>query len=361
MTLSSIKTFSLVLVVVNLTACGFIYGEKGLIKDKSNDYLKVEVGKDLVIPESLKHENKIDYAQVPAISKNTENSESSKFVVTTAPAQILDVSEKVRADRTSQFPAVLIEENNDFLWQSLSEFFQDKEITPLTIDKANRLFDTGWIAQSPGAVWKGVEGTDEIDDFRTRYRFKITDGKIKKELRLQVERVAAQQLNDDNEQWEDITHFTQDSTDILNMFLSFYDQKNIEHNSQKTKSLVKFKVGLGKDEKGNAALIAHAGKEHVWQKLPKIFKEAKLEVNDQDLRLMTYFFNYKKDEPGFFASLFGAESDGIPLDDGDYQVRLSDVGERTAMTFRDAEGVVLNDELVVKLYPILSKYFGSSR
>lgn len=351
--------------IISLSACGYIYGENGLIKDVTYDYLKAKEEKDLVIPKDLQHQSKANYALIPAIGKQSKNATTGKQLIDAPPTQILDVMDNVRVDTESATePAVFIAENAQFLWKSLQEFLQSSKIVAKTLDAQGGLLDTGWISYEDDNIWEGIEGEDEVDDFRARYQFIITQGKRSNELRLQSRFIAAEIFNDDSDQWEKADDsnkqsYHQHSIDILNMFLSFYEQQSLQRQVQSTKLLAKFDVELGKNENNQAALIAHAKQEVVWRQLPRVLQKVNFIIDDQDNQLITYFFKYKKDDPGFFASLFGAEKDGIPLETGEYQVVLSELGERTAITFKDAEGKALSDEIVVKLYPKLAKYFGN--
>ncbi len=358
MMIKVIRCLSL-LVFLSITGCSFFYGEDGLIKDTSYQYLDIEPTNEIKVPEGLKHQNKVDYAQIPNIGEEAKKYQIGKKLVNKPPVEVLDVSDNVRVDKKSVVPAVYIEESKDFLWQTLTDFFVSREVTPEVIDIEKYFLDTGWIAQEKQSVWNGIENNQEIDEYRTQYHFQMLMVKEPNQLRLEVQQVAAQSLDEDSKVWQkDVIH--QDATHMMNMFLAYYDRQITQKRIQAAKIARHFKVNLGTDSERSAALVTDASKKVVWQQLPKILKEANFEVNDLDKSQATYFFKYEKNEPGFFASLFGKKEIVLPLESGDYQASLSSLGELTAITLRNAQGEPLSDELMAKLYPFLSQYFGQN-
>jgi len=361
-TLNSIRKIIILASATSISACSFLYGEDGLIKDTSNDYLKASQTKDLVIPETLSHKDKVDYAMIPAIGKKAKTSKTGDALYSAAPVQILAVLENVRADKQGEYPAVFIQDEKEFLWNTIVNLFEENEILPAVSDKANYFLDTGWLAVDERGLWLGMEGSEEVDEFRAKYQIKILPGNLDKEERLEVKRVRAQKLNDDTDKWEEVGNFWQDSAQMLNFIIVDYDnQVKKREKSNMASAIAGFKVELGVDSEGETALITLAEKEMVWNKLPMVLKAAKFDVNDKDRRSMTYFLKYEEEEVGFFASLVSTEQETLPVDDGDYQVVLTDMNEKTAITFKDAQGAPLESNIVVKMYPMLSKLFGTKR
>jgi outer membrane protein assembly factor BamC len=344
--------------VFSLSGCSFFYGENGLVKDNSYHYLESDVNKSINVPADLKQRNQVDYAPIPKIAEKAESSPIGKQLIVIPPVDILDVSDNVRVDKESSVPAIFIQENKAFLWSGLIDFFQSKEITPKTADAANYFLDTGWLSHERRSVWKGIENSQEIDEHRATYSFQIETVQEPEQLRLVVKQNSAQTFDEASKQWKDDSSF-QDSVHIMNMFLAYYDRKVTERRIAATKKARYFNVSLGKDLDNSAALVTNANRTVVWQQLPKIFEQTNFNINDLDRKQMTYFFSYEKDGPGFFASLFGQEEKvKVPLEDGDYQATLSVVGELTAITFKDAQGNPLSDEVMAKIFPSISQYFG---
>lgn len=347
---------------LTVSGCSYIYGEDGFIKDNTYAYLEAKQTKDIVIPDSLKQEEKVDYTPIPAIGSKAKQAEVGTKVKVNAPVQILAVLDNVRVNKQAQNPTVYILEDEEFLWNSVVDLFDTNEIQLDINDSQNRVLQTDWIAIDQRGVWLGLAGREDIDEFRAKFKVTFDKGILKGEKQVQVERVMAQKLNEETEQWESYPSFWQDSAEMLNMLISHYDKTaTVRDKEIRAQNLAGFKVQLARDEDDNAALVTNAKLEHVWEKLPKVLDEADFDVGDRDRRLMTYFVQYEFEESGFFASLFESDKEPLPLESGDYQVTLRQLGERTAIVFRDGAGVPLNSTTMTKLFPTLSKLFGTKR
>lgn len=360
--MNNIKKLLVVFSLTSLSACSYFYSEEGLIKDTSYDYLNARQTKGLEIPAPLVQEDKANYALVPRIGEKANKTQLSKNMKFSAPVQVLAVLDNVRLDKRASSPAVFIQEKKEFIWMSLLDLFQSNEITPAIIDRDSYYMNTGWMAVDERGVWLGVEGREEVDEFRAKYDIQIKPGNRNGDARLEVSRVRAQKINDDTDDWEDVPSYWQDSAEMLNLIISHYDEKVSERDREiRSRTVAGFDVELGTDSENNSALIASADKEKVWENLPKVLEAVNLMISDKDRRLMTYFLKYEKAEQGFFASLFSSETAELPIEEGNYQVSLSDNGELTAITFKDAQGAPLDSSQLVKLYPILTKLFGNRR
>jgi outer membrane protein assembly factor BamC len=347
---------------LSLSACSLIYGEDGLIKDTTYDYLKAEKTKDLKLPEGTKQKNKVDYTQIPAIGKQAESAPIGKNLLANTPVQILDVLENVRLDKVSVDPAVFIQEDKDFLWQSILTMFNDNEITPKIANQAQYEIKTGWLAVDPRGLWLGIENSEEIDEFKAQYSISLKPGALNGEVQLVVKRTHAERYNDDLEKWQPVATYWHESAQMLNFILADYDGRVVEREKKQRETLIAgFKIELGVDAENNPALVTSADKELVWSKLPKVLTAAKMEVKDKDRRSMTYFLKYEKEEPGFFASLFSNDSAAITLENGDYQAVVGKLGERTTITLKDGQGESLQAAELNKVFPLLSKLLGERR
>ncbi|MCW9017353.1 MAG: outer membrane protein assembly factor BamC [Kangiellaceae bacterium] len=356
------KLAVILLTVLVTTGCSYIYGEDGLIKDRAYEYIEARQAKELKIPGDLVQEDKANYAQVPTIGKKAQSAPSGKELEVGAPIQLLAVLENMRINKQSEHPSVFISDSAINIWQSIVKMFEENEITPAVMDQKQYYLDSGWVAVDERGVWLGIENREEVDEFRAKFKITITPGNLKGEQSLTVERIQAQKFDDESDKWENQPTFWQDSAEMLNLIISSYDVSvSTREREMRKRAIAGFKVKLGKDSENNAALVTAAEKEDVWQKLPRVLEALQFEMSDRDRTLMTYFIEYKYEEPGFFASLFDDEVEKLPIEPGNYQVTLSELGEQTAITFKDGAGQPLEAALMVKLYPSLSQLFGDKR
>lgn len=361
--MSLIKLSLLVLATLVISGCGYIYGDNGLIKSQKYDYMNAKQTKDLEIPAPLSHKDKADFTVLPRIGERAKNSLHGKQLTQDAPIQLLAVLENTRVDRKSQLPVVLILDEISFVWQTINSFLQAHNITTSVKDETSKVIVSNWMPIEEGGIWLGLDGSDDIDLIRAKYKITIEKGEIKGEQKLTVQRVESQTRADDDAAWRDVPVSWQESADMMNLILSYYDSqirlKRAQHQQQ---VLAGFKVELGQDNEKNAALLTAASESLVWEKIPKVMRELGFTIIDRDLRQKTYFMEYHPPEQGFFASLFTDENETrLPLEEGSYQVTVGENGAQRSITLKDGQGVSLEGNLMVKLYPELSRLFGDRR
>ncbi|MDH5629027.1 MAG: outer membrane protein assembly factor BamC [Gammaproteobacteria bacterium] len=361
-TLNTIVKLSVIAMSSFLTACGFIYGEDGLIKDSTYDYLEAKQIKELSIPEPLQQGNKVNYAVVPAIGKLAQQAPVGKDLNERPPNQVLAVLDNVRVDRLSDRPAIYIQDQKDFVWQSILDYFTLSEISPQSVNADEYTIDTGWVAVDERGVWLGIKNGEEIEEFRAQFQILINTSQYKDNVSLSVVRTKAQRLNEETEKWQDVPTFWDDSVDMLNVLLFHYDNKATERELlAREKLLTGFKVELSTDVSGNPALTAMVSMELAWEKLPRVLEFMKFRIDDKDVSQKIYFFEYKEEAEGFFASLFSDDEQESPLEEGAYQVVLTMKGQMVAFTFKTGDDIPLGSDVLTKLYPKLSQAFGEQQ
>lgn len=361
--MSLIKLSFLVLLTLVISGCGYIYGDSGLIKSQKYDYVNARQTKALEIPANLSHKDKADYTLVPNIGETAKTGVYGKQLGQDAPIQLLAVLENTRVDRKSQLPVVLILDEMSFVWQTVNSFLQEHSIGTSINDEEQKLIVSKWLPIEKGGVWLGLDGSDDIDLIRAKYKISVTPGEIKGEQKLTVQRIKSQSREDDDKAWQDSPISWQESADMMNLILSYYDtQIRLKQARHQQQVLAGFKVELGQDAEKNAALLTSAKETLVWEKTPKVMRELGFTIIDRDLRQKTYFMEYHPPEQGFFASLFGDENAvKLPLEEGSFQVTVGENGSQRSVTLKDGQGTSLEANVMVKLFPDLSRLFGDRR
>jgi len=347
--------------VTLLPACSYIYGEQGLIKETTYEYLHAKTAKDLVIPPGLEHKGKLDFTPLPEVAQNMD-APVGKDLNRQPPVQVLDVLDNTRFDKRAKYPTVFINDKASFIWNTINTFLEENNIKVINRSQDKLVLETDWISLDDGGLWDGIDGEEEPEDLRARYKIQILSGLANNEYRLQVQEVALQEYDDEAEKWINKVEHWKGAAEMLNLLIGNYEvQRNVKILARQQQVLAGFKVKLGQDSDNAPALLTDADAAIVWEKLPRVFKDLGLKQDDKDVQLKTYFVKYEKEEEGFFAKLFGGDEEKLPIEYGDYQVTLSQKGEQIAITWKDGEGNPLSAEVMVKLYPILSKYFGDRR
>jgi len=361
--LSLIKLSVLGLLTSLLSGCGYIYGDNGLIKSQKYDYVNAKQSRELEVPPPLSHKSKADFTVLPNIGQSAKQGTYGKQLGQDAPIQLLAVLDNTRVDRKSPLPTVLILDEMSFIWETVTGFLKEHNISASIQDQENKVLISEWMPIEEGGVWLGLDGSDDIDLIRAKYKINLDNGEIKGEQKLTVQRIVSQIRQDDDQAWQDVPISWQESADMMNLILSYYDmQIRIKQAHHQQQVLAGFKVNLGQDAEKNAALLTTAEETLVWGKIPKVMRELGFKIIDKDLRQKTYFMEYHPPEQGFFASLFGSENEvRLPLEEGSFQVSVGESGDQRSITFKDGQGTSLEANIMVKLFPDLSRLFGDRR
>lgn len=97
----------------------------------------------------------------------------------------------------------------------------------------------------------------------------------------------------------------------------------------------------------------------VWDQLPRVLEGLNLEITDRDRTEMTYYFNVREPDDGFW-SWFGDDENKakVNLEPGSYQIKLSELSAGgISMSFFGAEGQLLDSSTVTRIYPDFSAEF----
>lgn len=156
------KCLSVLGLVAALTGCSSlsdnpIYGDKGVIKDRSTEYAQAQPGKRLEIPEGLNAKATRDGLVVPRV--NSLSVAQAEIVYEVPRPEFFFAADG--GDRASIRPlegeqVILVDEPIDQVWNELLVFWQDAEIALESQDARQGLMETEWIR---------VEG-DDLNPFQ---------------------------------------------------------------------------------------------------------------------------------------------------------------------------------------------------
>ncbi|NVK02189.1 MAG: outer membrane protein assembly factor BamC, partial [Oceanospirillaceae bacterium] len=123
-----------------------IYGESGIIKDRSTEYAQAQPAKRLQIPEGMDAKQTRDGLLVPEL--NSSSQAKAEIVAEVPRPEFFFAAEG--GERASIRPlegerVILVDEPIDRLWSEVLLFWQDVDIALETQDARNGLMETEWI------------------------------------------------------------------------------------------------------------------------------------------------------------------------------------------------------------------------
>ena len=148
---------------VILSGCGWLFGDKGLFRDRGDDYRRATVENPLVVPPGLSKAVSDEDFAIPSIAYLAPL--EGKFEVPRPePLSGNADAELVKIQRLDDASWVLVAAAPGEVWPRVRQFLTTNQLTVVRADAAAGIIETAWLQPK-------AEGT-----LRERYRFRIEQG-----------------------------------------------------------------------------------------------------------------------------------------------------------------------------------------
>ena len=362
-----LRKFIGLFLVFTLSSCGWLYGEKGLVKSNEFTYINSHQGHDLKIPAGLKSPKFMDEYPVPPIPKSAQQKVFGKDLDITAPILILavDPSSGVYSRDVRKEPIVWFRLNEIKVWQALLDYLQKEKIQVSKKDLDKGIIETGWIIKETDSFWNNWFGDKETKAVRARYQFKVQKSPKGKLTLLSVIPLDSDYKNYESEQWHQNLKKRQDSITFMNGFLATWaEQRGIAARAKILAANKGIKLTLGKDNNDKVAFVADANFERVWVRLAIVAKYMGIVIDDKDQSQGIYYVTWNGGpDSGFLDALkFWKNDTGVdlPLAKGEYQFNLNTMGDKTAITINKKESNFLSDKKMGQLFDYFAEGFSKN-
>jgi outer membrane protein assembly factor BamC len=341
-----LKTTVASFVLINASACSWIFDDEGTFRDRSNDYRRAVIEAPLELPESIESETMDDNFAIPEITDQTSLVE--KFVLPAPEPLDEDVGrEAVRISTFDDQRWILANGTPGTVWPRLRGFLSLNQLGVQRADATNGIIDTVWLQPS---------GEDTL---RERYRLRIEQGVQRGSSEvyvLQADTTAGESWpknssSDEREQLiiQELAQYLADSATAAT--ISMLAQQAIDSSG---------KVTLEEDAKGMRHIKLNLPFSRSWASVGNALKKAGFEIDDlnrsENIYYVHYISNNDKDKLGFFASLLSWNS----KDDGKgtaYFIRVREQGERAATIYVDLQsGETMDENATVRILKLIKKH-----
>lgn len=295
-----------------------IYGENGVIKDRSTEYAQAQPGKRLQIPDSMNARTTSDVLLVPQL--NSQSAATADIVAEVPRPEFFFASEG--GDRASIRPlegkqVILVDEPIDTVWTELQQFWREAEIALVVQEPRQGLMETDWIR---------VEGEDLSAMQRVLNRIKFNAeaneaslNKLRIRLRPDPEvegrtAISMQQAQIPASGDKNSFDWVRDSEELAysnEIFFSMLTYLSRSNDPSKAPTLSGFQKGpgliaeVGQDSRKRPLLSVKAPMDQSWEYVNSALDRAGVDVGTRDTEDRKIYLTYKtrtqRDEPkGFF-------------------------------------------------------------
>ncbi len=346
------KFVALVGIALTLNGCSSVFGQKGYLRDKSDDYVGERMTPNLVLPENLNPVEPMDYMPIPSlqidevIEKARDAPRADRRIVREDGATYMVATHGDTQVLLTQHPPAE-------LWDHALQFWKSEGFTIAKSDPAAGVMETDWAlldkASRPGALrsfvgW--VVGNGNTSGMMEKFRLSIRRGTRSGGGSLVLEH-ARRSSSANLEEPIDWSDSSEDSTRLENKLLNkMLIHLVLSRDEQKAsfrphKLDVDSQTTLVKDGNGNPVLRIEQNFNYSWQAIEEALAKAGIEVQDRNrtaglifVRMATESVSAPQEESkGWFSRLFSSDSEDKPMTgQNEYLIRVLSPGPVTNVT-----------------------------
>lgn len=321
--------------VLTLTGCGTsnpIYGENGLIKDRSQDYEQSQTSQRLEIPPSLRDDTiqMSDRLEVPTVGQ-TSVARNQEFSVPRPEFFYAETGgENVALKREGLDKVLIVDEPIADVWTQMQQYWASRGVKLSESSAREGVMETQWIDTAGKdygfldsvvntVTFADVEG-DVSDKVRVSLR-PVEDNYQRTEIVMDHSRVAQDARPDvvDWEESEDGAYKANQMFELLRYLSRPANKPTTQRELAKEQSRVK-RPQLGRDANGFPALKISGTVDQAWNEVSQALDIAGLDVGSKNQQLGVFYMTYATNTPfeegptlGFFEWLH-SDREEIKLD-----------------------------------------------
>lgn len=306
-----LRRLLLLTLILNMTACGWLFGDDGMFRDRGEDYRKARVEPELTLPENIESPAMEGNYAIPPISDQSKL--QSAFVVP-RPESLAEEAERdnVRINKLGDQKWILVNDSPGEVWPRLRGFLDLNQLTLARTDAVNGLLETAWM--QPAAE----------DSLKERYRLRIEQGVqrgtcevyvLQADLRAGREEWPAVSSNSEREDimTQELSQYLADST--AEASVSMLAQQAIDSAGR---------VSIEQPKEGEPYLKLDLPFSRAWASLNLAVKKAGFTLDDLDRSQRLVYVNYIAEDPdadegGFFSWGSDEEPEGV-----DYLIKMDE-------------------------------------
>ncbi len=321
------------------------------------EYLNDPENNVFQVPEGLDSPSFSNAYRLPELGDEAQTDLLGAKLAVESPSLILPVVSGSQVHEGSKEAIVTFDQIDDSqpldstIWNSLINYLDDKGVGVHSFDLEQQKLVTDWIVeeQEVESSWYSLNSSER--QIGRRFEFVLDlkphgrSAALKADLKDYLETV-------DNEIIADIegVQSRNEEVDILNKVIGHYEYQ-IRLADAKRIRLIRqgLDMDLGFDADGHPAFVVDADYDVAWPRFLLVLRKLGFDVKDLDKSNGLLFVQYGGEDEGWWSSLWSS-NDGLELDEDEYRLQVSSLGEKTSITLRDKENEPFDVKRVTDLY-----------
>jgi len=345
--------------VLALSGCSSIEDRK--LSSGGFKYTEAQVQEPVSIPEGLDEpEFSSEYA-IPVVGENAPTNLYGDKLFVSSPALVLPLVSGSHIQEGNKTATVNFDQIDDStpldkaIWDTLINFLDQNAIGVDSFDPDKGTLVTDWmlITQEEDSSWYSWSTTESQTG--RRFEFTLDLAPHGRTASLNVALRDYLKTVDDNvvASIEDIQK-RDEEVDILNQVIGHYDyQIGLENSLRRQQIMQGLGVEMGFNADGEPAFIVDGAYDIAWPRLQLVLRTLGFNVKDLDKSNGLLFVTYGNEETSWWSNLFSG--DDALLEEDDYRLKVSSLGEKTSVTFMDDESAPFGANQIADLYAAFSE------
>ncbi len=301
--------------VLSIAGCGSysnpIYGENGLINDRSQNYEEAKATKRLELPPAIQTRSKTmqDALEIPNAGQ-TASQRTAEFVVPRPEFFYADAGNgSVNLKRLGDEKVLIVDEPIADVWVQLQDFWRFNNVALAKSAPQEGVMETDWIDTAG-------EELSFVDSMIKHLTFQDIEGPVSDKLRVSVRPVAddfnrtsisMQHIRVAQDQKEQPVNWTADGadvgykTDMMFEMLRYLSKSTTNANGSLSMMELKRQHNdrpqMGRDSKGFPALKITVPVDQAWAQINKAIDKTTLDVGTRDQQTGVIYMTYTTSTP----------------------------------------------------------------
>ncbi len=286
-------------VLVSLTGCGYLFGDQGVFRDKSQDYKRAPDMPVISVPEDKRTQAMQDIYPVPPV-QNALVDDGEFEVPRPAPLVAGSVDEIVRIQRLGDESWILIAEAPGQVWPQVRSFFASAGLGVARVDARAGTMETGWIELESQAM-------------ASRFKVRIEQGVQRGNSELHV--LQQNQAGDINA-WPESSDNREQESEMLQALAQYIaNSAGTAPVSMVADQAISAsgKISLQESADGEPYIQLALPFDRAWASLGRGLEKSTFEITDRDRSSGVYYARFlgpdSEEEEGWFDWLWDTDED----------------------------------------------------
>jgi len=362
---------SLVIVVL-LGGCRYMNDDKGILVDRSDDYLDAQQAPPLQIPEDLSSETLVDTLAIPDLGDQPRTVFYAKNAPRPNPVFAREGGQEVKIQKLGADRWLVVAQKPSVVWPKVKQFLADNGIALAEEDpKAGRL-ETAWFDTVAEETYRDIvrisiqeaRATESLDAGKDRLLLRVEQGLRvgSTEIHMRHENDSMESLRIGGANWPNESRLKTLEQVLLNELGAYIVADVAQHSESKEANELasQRKAEVVSDENGDPLLRFSMDFDRAWAVVGQALSNASIEVSDLDRSAGVFYVDVtaedliQDEKPGFFGRLFSFGSDDGSMS---LQIRMSAEDDDQIVRIYEEEALA-QIEVSVQLLTLLRDFAG---